>query len=301
MKQWVAIGLLAGVAFQHPVAGDAYAQQPAKQQQANPSDETRNAELRAIRDALNRIGATQDAQGDESKAAEDKKRADGDLAAQQEMARWAQPMFWATLLSALFALGSVIALVLTFRAQQQLSRNQVRAIIETVGATLRYNGRLANGTQGSEITVTVYLRNAGQTAALAVSCDLRATYFPEGWVDKEPEVDGVISQPLQVTTTNSIAAHGRGVATGHFYPSRWAARLLGTPETKRRPIDAPSVPEQLSVSVTLSYFDIFEREHEIAVNFTVSHLMENGALQIMEGSRLGFTPEDEERRHKESD
>ncbi len=121
---------------------------------------------------MERIAASQDAQGNEAKAAEEKKHAADDLSAQQEMARWSNPIFIATAASAVFTLGSVIALVLIFRAQQKLSKDQTRAYLEVLRGQFTVR-------EGGHFSITLFVFNSGQTPALNAKLDAEFVYTPQ--------------------------------------------------------------------------------------------------------------------------
>ena len=271
MRGGLIVGLLAGIVLQYPIAGDAHAQQRGGQSQPNPQDEARNAELRAIKDAMERIAATQDAKANQSNPGADQKHAQDDLAAQQEMARWAFPIFVATGFGALFTLGSVIALVLIFRAQQKLSMDQTRAYLEVVGADLHLFA--------SALRFRLAIFNNGQT--LATNLRMTATFVYLGITDDEGRetgppktqvLDGAL-ETLPVKTEDMIEYFGDVAFSTDYQRSNKGSGggLVGTERS-----EGP----RISIDGAVTYLDAFGVERTLPFHLRASWVVNLGEVKL---------------------
>jgi len=143
-----------------------------------------------IQDAINRVAAALEAIQEQTEPAEQRHRAEKDLGAQLDMARWACVMVWVGMIQALVTLGSLFFIWKTLEHTADQARSAKRAIessektaIKQLRAyvTVKQSG-ISDLIDGGAFIAFAELHNSGQTPARDVRSvfgTLLAKYPPE--------------------------------------------------------------------------------------------------------------------------
>lgn len=99
---------LVGLAVLNPIGEYSSAQTGPANSQSKPRQATDPVDLKPIQDAIDRLAGSVKTQQDQKNAEADKERADRDLKAQEDMAKWASYLFWATVASLILTLGGLL-------------------------------------------------------------------------------------------------------------------------------------------------------------------------------------------------
>ncbi len=99
-----------------------------------------------------------------------------DLKAQQDMAAWAMAMTFTGIATFITSLGSVVALVWTFREQRKLTQNESRAYLEVMKGIFWIDGE---SEEGQHFQIRVHIKNNGETPATDIRVNLKFQYVPE--------------------------------------------------------------------------------------------------------------------------
>jgi hypothetical protein len=125
--RYVAIAgcLTAGVAHAQPVSDDARTQTRPGESQTSPRNYSEKPSPLAL--IQERIATTLDAIHAASEAAEEKERAQRDLAAQEKMAKWAKWMFWATFAQACLSIVGIGVILKTLKLNREATGAAIKA------------------------------------------------------------------------------------------------------------------------------------------------------------------------------
>ncbi|MDZ7872058.1 MAG: hypothetical protein U5N27_02055 [Rhizobium sp.] len=183
-----------------------------------------------------------------------------DLLAQQEMAKWARFMFWATVASLALSLGALIGLFLSLRQtslalreNKQLGQSQARAYVHVASARHSW-------TDGG-YALLLDIENVGETPA---------KFFEVGGILLKAEVGKVSAQiiPRTYNMKRWAALGGKSKLTVRLDTTAFNALVIEF----GRPLDG----HVLLVTGTVRYADIFDSWHETDFSF-YSYTSETGS------------------------
>ena len=196
-----------------------------------------------------------------------------DLIAQQEMARWARPMFRASqlaaiaaVLSGIFAGLGALFVLLNLREQRRLTAIQSRAYLEVVKVTAKTDG--IDITDGKALhSLSIYLKNNGNTPALWIYADIEITFHPAF-------VEGETIEDRRSRGQRKSKYKGSGTLVREI-PPKATYELIASFEGDEFPIDLTEKPTwrhidpSIEANGTIYFKDEFsseEREIKIAVS-----------------------------------
>lgn len=288
----IASVLLAGVvSVACPIDREASAQKQAPAQQAKPPTEAQPSDPAAIEDALERIARAEEAERAQREREEKDTSGADDLKAQQDMAKFASMMLVPAWVSAVAGIAAVIALLLTFRSQQRMTKSQERALLEVAGGGIWPIKK--HGTDGMHIEVA--LENTGRTRAVSIEVRGQLVYSPE--ISDSGEVLGVaITEPF----TLQMAEIGAGVLAVCY---QWQETEIDVTEMYDRRFGSggPTVGSELSetqridMNGTVTYRDIYSGKHTISFG-SVFYSLETGVPNTFSQSAGGWRASDYKKR-----
>jgi len=110
------IGLaLAATAYAQPVGDDAGEKAGTEEAQSPPAENAEPTERPTIHDLIERIATALDSDDDEAEAKRQREQAARDLQAQEDMAKWAKYMLWATCAGVAVTFAGVVLVYFTLR------------------------------------------------------------------------------------------------------------------------------------------------------------------------------------------
>ncbi len=161
-----------------------------------PPSNPASAPASSIDDSLKRIAEAQEALVAATKPSDEKDREQRDLEAQQEMACWAQWMFYATAFGALVAVFGTALLLATVRQARTSAEQQLRAyvMVESINVTWPGKGLLrppsGRGPSPEYFVASVKVKNSGATPARKMTAHIDCDSFAETTADR-PQEHGV--------------------------------------------------------------------------------------------------------------
>lgn len=114
----IVVALLASLpipVLAQPKSDNPRGQTRADKAQNKPNDDATPMALKAIQDEINRISRALEAQIDKPETADEKDRAERDLAAQEHMANWARLMFWVAVFANVLTAAGIALIALTLK------------------------------------------------------------------------------------------------------------------------------------------------------------------------------------------
>ena len=192
IRSAVILILIAATAYAQPTGRNGSAQPCAQPRQAQPITNPNPSLPPAVQDDLNRIAGALEASNAHPEATAEQQRAQDDLKAQQDMAKWAKFMFWAATAETLVTLVGVILVWLTLNATWAAKGEAKRAAdaAEKTVDTMQTFGRqelraylsvnpVNHGNFGaSNFNPIIALKNTGQTPATDVTAWICGAVLP---------------------------------------------------------------------------------------------------------------------------
>lgn len=135
---WVFFVALVGLAIFNPVGDHGRAETRTEYRQSKPENYQQPVDISPVQDALDGIARAVKSLKDNPEADAEKRRAERDLQAQEDMAKWAERLLWATVASLLLTVAGITliwrTLVHTKRAADAGDKMVVQAISSTKAA-----------------------------------------------------------------------------------------------------------------------------------------------------------------------
>jgi hypothetical protein len=166
------IAAIVGLAILDPISQNGRAQEATANRPEPQKAEQKPVDLRPIQDALNGLTGAVKALKDNPEAENENERAQRDLQAQQDMAKWAEKLFWATVASLLLTLAGIFL----------------------IWRTLVHTRRAANASD-QMATQTVVATNAAVEAAKAANLTAKAMLGIESPIIRPTRVYSSLLQP----------------------------------------------------------------------------------------------------------
>lgn len=198
-----------------------------------------------------------------------------DLKAQQDMAAWAMAMTLTSIATFIASLGSVAALVWTFREQRKMTQNQSRAYLEVI------SGLFTVHSEWNE-DVRITFMNTGQTPAFNIKLVLEA-YFYERSDDR-----GNYGEPINFFNCD--------YSTKELGPSALhTARILFSDFPREELLRATNLKGEfistefcrmpyVLIRGKLEFVDAFNRIREVSIELETLGFIEFGSFRLLGGT-----------------